>query len=305
MIIGKSRDKILLPELPSSVNMTADPSKVILQNEILSNLESIAKKYEKGVKQRAKAYAEDTVKGVFESDEELMKQAEESLGELYDDKKRKATDRFLKNDEELRVKQEDLQNDRTQALDRIAQDYDAKESRLAENLSRRGIAHSSIADLSNAGLSAERAEMQESTNALYDKRLGAVEEKIKLVTATYENALKNYEISYALELEKQLNTLIKKRDKMQSEYVKQHADDKEKAYYDYINDDKQRNRVYEESEGDYFGAKKENYQERYDYLIEALAGKNKGSIQNFIKQNESDLRAYLGLYYDRFVKEVS
>ncbi len=305
MIIGKTRDKILLPELPSSVDMTADPSKVILQNEILSNLDSIAKKYEKGLKQRARAYAEDAVKGVFESDEELMKRAEDSLGALYDEKRQKATDRFEKNDEELREKQAELASGRAEKMDRIAQEYDAKESRLAENLSRRGITHSSIADLSSEGLRAEMAEEEQAASALYDKKLGAVEEKIKLVKATYENALKNYEISYALELEKQLNTLIKKRDRMQSDYVKQHADDREKAYYDYINDDKQRNRVYEESEGDYFGAKKENYQERYDYLMDALAGKNKNSVKNFINQNEADLRAYLGLYYDRFVKEVS
>ena len=72
-----------------------------------------------------------------------------------------------------------------------------------------------------------------------------------------------------------------------------------------MEDEKQRDLEYEEREGDYTGLKKENYLARYDYLLSALKDKKPDRIRRFLKETEDDLREYLGLYYERFVKEVS
>ena len=305
MIIGSSKNIDLIPSKSEKVKLTYDPTTVIPRDELFDNLKGIAQKYDREVRSRAKQYAEDAVTPEKVSDEELLAEAKQSLDNLYGQKRATAAENYQSKTDLLNEDKTGLEGDRARALGRVEETYDQKADKLAESIAKQGISHSSIAALAGEELQNERAKEKEDVNYLYDKRLNAVNGKIERLTDSYNVALQNYEIAYALELEKELAKLKTKRDRMESEYIKEHADDKEKAYYAYLEEEKQNNRAYEESEGDYTGAKKENFEERYDYLLDALNGKNKKSVQKFVKENEDALRSYLGLYYDRFVKEVS
>ena len=305
MTIGKTGEKSLLPESVPSVGLTTDQSRIILRDKIITNLKSIAKKYDDEVNAQANAYAEKVTKGSFDSDEDLYQAAKESLDETYGQKKQKATERMQTSSDELSDKRLSLESDRTRALSRLAKQYDQKQDRLVEKLTKRGLASSSIATLAREEAATERAQAEAETDALYNKRIQTVDRKIEALTASYNAALKNFEVSYAMDLQDKIDRLKGKRDKLQSDYEKTRASDKKQAYNAYIEQQEQTNREYEQKEGDYSGAKKQNYEERYTYLLEELQGKNKKSVQKFILENDALLRSYLGLYYDRFVKEVT
>lgn len=282
-----------------------DRADVIVNDKVLKGLKEVANEYEKDLRARARAYAEQAVTGHFDTDEELLSEARSALDALYGEKRQKAEDRLIKQGDSLEDDRFVLTNDRTRALARVAAEYEGKQDRLAEKMSKHGLTHSSVAPLAEESLLNEEARAVDDVNYRYDKRIAAVDAKITRLNESYEQALKNYELSYAVQLEKDLARLKSKRDRLADEYEKQHASEKRQAYYAYLDEQNQKDLEYEEQEGDYTGLKKENYQARYDYLLSALQGKNKPRIRRFLSETEPELREYLGLYYDRFVKEVS
>lgn len=286
--------------------INTDPASVIIYEDVLKGLKSIANEYDKDLRARARAYAESEVAGErFDTDDELYREAKSNLDATYGDKRAKTTDKYQSKTADLTASLSEIENDRTRALVRASERYDDKADRLAEKAQKNGLTHSSVAPLAEADLADRRDKELENVNYIYDKKIKAVDGKISRLNASYAEALKNYELTYAVQLEKELSRLQSKRDRLEREYMREHADDKQQAYDAYMAEERKANRTYEESEGDYAGAKKENYQKRYDYLAKQLEGKNQKSIKHFIKMNDAALREYLGLYYDRFVEEVT
>lgn len=305
MIIGKMReDSLKEPTIPI-VDTSYDLSTIIHTKEVLSGLRSIADRYNQDLDQRANAYADEQVKGTFDSDEELLRKAKESLEEIYGEKKGQKTGDYIQKSGDLAEKKDALSVDRALALDKVGEKYDAKRGTLAEDLSKKGLSHSSIANLAKEDLDVKRGEELAQVNYSYDKKVQAVDAKIDRLKSSYETALENYEISYALQLEKEIARLQKKRDKMEDEYAKEHRSERDAAYDEYLEKDRVENKAYEDRTGDYTGAKRENYKERYNYLVDQLKDKNAKSVAKFISQYENTLRDYLGLYYEDFVKEVT
>ena len=307
MNIGLSRIKDFGPEkpLPDPI-VNTDPASIIIYDDVLKGLKNIANEYDKDLRARARAYAESEVTGeTFDTDEELYLEAKNSLDALYGEKKAKSTRSYQSKTADLTASLSELENDRTRALVRTSEKYDDRADRLAEKVQKNGLTHSTVAPLAEAELADRRDRELEDLNYAYDKKIQAVDGKISRLNASYAEALKNYELTYAVQLEKELSRLQSKRDRLEKEYLKEHADDKQRAYDAYLTQEKRANRKYEESEGDYTGAKKDNYLKRYDYLAEQLEGKTKKSVKHFIKMNDAALREYLGLYYDRFVEEVT
>ena len=305
MIIGNMRQYSLNEPVLPVVDTSHDLSTVIHTKEVLSGLKSIADRYNRELDERANAYADEQVKGRFDSDDELLKQAKESLEEIYGAKKGKKTTDYVQNSGELEEKKDTLSVDRALALDRVGSRYDGKQSALAEDLSKKGLSHSSIADLAKQDLAEKRGEELAQVNYSYDKKVDAVNAKIDRLRSSYETALENYEIAYAVQLEKEIARLQKKRDNLQDEYAKEHKSERSVAYDEYLSKDREENLAYEDRTGDYTGAKRENYKERYNYLVDQLKDKNTKSVAKFISRYENTLRDYLGLYYEDFVKEVT
>ena len=305
MIIGKQFDKSLTSVDEPIPDISVDPNAVIRTAEVISGLKSIASRYTSDLKKQARAYAEEKVASALDGDTDFYSQAKDSLDEIYGAKREKATSDYAERSKELSQQKGEIGNRRASAIWRVSDRYDVKEGKLAEKLSKNGLNHSTIADLAKADLKEKRAREIARVGEIYDKRVEALDNKIDRLTSSYELALKNYEIAYAVQLERDIAKLQSKRDKMEEEYKKEHADDKDKAIAEYLENDRKENAEFEDCEGDYTGAKKENYTERYNYLVEQLSGKTAKSVANFIKNNEATLKEYLGLYYDDFVKEVT
>ena len=133
----------------------------------------------------------------------------------------------------------------------------------------------------------------------------AIDEKIEKLNRAYEDAMRGYEISYAIELEDKVKKLKSQRDKLADKYYKERQTERDAIYEKALLRETSDDQVYEKTYGDYREDKKANVQERYDYLVNALKGKNSTAVAKFLKDYQSDLKHYLGLYYDRFVEEVS
>ena len=306
MNIIKTRNREFEAQKPLQPLVASDPDSIIFHDKLMEDLKSIADEYDKDLRQRATSYAEKQVAGgLFAGDEELLSQAKESLDSLYGDKKATAKEKYQSKTADLESSLSELKTDRARALFRESEKFDQEAGRLAEKVQKQGVSHSSVALLAGADLNERRDQALEDVNHAYDKKIEAVDGKLARLNASYAEALKNYELSYAVQLEKEIGRLQSKRDRLEKEYVKEHAGEKERAYDAYLAKERKENRSYEESEGDYTGAKRENFQKRYDYLVGALEGKTKSSVKIFIKQNETRLKEYLGLYYDRFVEEVT
>ena len=304
MIIGNQRNKELDIEIPKT-DFAVDPNKVIVGEFIMDGLKGISKKYTDELKRQANEYASEAVKGEFASDDEIYEKAKESLTSLYGEKKSKAASEREQNVAELTQKKQKQTEEGKSAISALDDKYARSTDNLIEKMSRHGLLHSSIMDLS---LEKQQQSKQSETLALekeLQSKVGVIDQKISRLNASYEEALKNYEISYAIELEDKIAKLKTQRDRAVSAFEKTNASERKQAYDAFLEEDAARNREYEARTGDYTGAKQENYQERYDYVIDALAGKDKSAVSRFLKENEKALKNYLGLYYEKFVKEVS
>lgn len=278
--------------------------KKIKEEAIFRNLDSITKKYADSLSEKANAYADSIANGEFDSDDELLDKAKESLDELYNSKKEKIRNKTETSVDSLEEEIGDYQNDRARAQNKLTSRYEKAAEREKEDFAKKGISHSSIANLSAKALSSDYQRASKELDAGYDRKVQAIEAKINKLNAAYTDAMKNYEISYAIELEDKLDSLKKKRDQLVKTYEKEHQSDRKEAYDLYLAEEAKRNRDYEIANGDYLDEKKENYQERYDYLVGALAGEKASLVKQFVKDNEDKLKEYLGLYYDRFKEEV-
>ena len=304
MIIGNQRNKELNIELPQS-DIVVDPNKVIVKDFIFDNLKGISKKYTDELDRQAKEYAESAVKGEFASDEEIYEKAKESLDYLYGEKKSKTTAQKEQSVADLTQQKQSKTAEKKNALSELDDKYARSTDRLIEKMSRNGLLHSSILENSLEEQTRSKSAEAQALEQGYKNKINAIDQKISRLNASYEDALKNYEISYALELEDKIGKLKTQRDKAVSAFEKTNASEKEQAYDAFLQEEEARNRAYEESMGDYTDSKRQNYQERYDYVVGALAGKDKTAVSRFIKENEKKLKEYLGLYYEKFVEEVS
>ena len=306
MIIGNRKSEIDNPKDTQPIEIEVDPNSVIRSTELISGLKSIADRYSTELRKQANAYADLQVgDSSADSDEALLQRAKETLDEIYGAKRDKKTNAFSDSSDALNEQKRTLGVDRALALEKVGDRYRVKEDTLSENMSKRGLTHSSVDPLAREALGEERNKELARVNYTYDKRIDTVDRKIERLTSSYEDALKNYEISYAIGLEKEIARLKSKRDRLADEYAKEHADDRQKAYDEYMTKERKANADFEEMQGDYTGLKKDNYTERYNYLVGELKGKSAKSVQNFINNYEYVLKEYLGLYYDAFVKEVT
>ena len=273
--------------------------------DLILGVEEIARKYSDSVSQKAKAYASDRWAKNFDSDEELYEKAKAGVDEIYGGKEETLGQKRDAKVESLNAQKAVQESARTAAIGKLSAENLKAQSALLESLSRRGLTHSSVGDLSQANLRSGYREAIRSAAEEYDAKIRVLDSKIEEADAAYATALKNYEIDYAIRVENKLNRLKSERTRAIKAYESEHAADKEKSYNYYLFRDAAENKAYEDEHGDYSGEKKENYQARYDYLTGALAGRSKASVSRFLSDNEAFLRKYLGLYYDRFIKEVS
>ena len=305
MIIGNRRQVLNDPIIFGDPIAPQRPVTTVRADEIFENLGKISQKYNDSMTAKANEYADGRIKGNFESDEELLAQAKESLDDLYGSKKEKLATKTAAQKDELGEKMIGYESDRDRAKEKVDARYKTAWGNQKEDLARKGISHSSIAELSGEKMREDYRKDVRAVDLSYDKKAKAIEEKIDKLTRAYDDAMKNYEISYAIELENRLGKLKSQRDKLEDQYYKEKQTEREKAYTEYIVKESSADREYESKYGDYREEKKANMRERYDYLKEALKDKSSDEISKFLADHGAEVKHYLGLYYDQFVREVS
>ncbi|GEM_PF-2653306 len=296
-------ETVKLPDVKESTFTVSGGNKSY--GSILNGLKGIKEEYDASLRERAKAYARENVGAeTFETDEELTARATGETTSSYASKRNKAA---LKRDEKI----EDAERDRAGLsagyLSAVRAVKEKEESALAahaERMSQKGLSHSSTAGLKEESirLNAERAYGE--AGSLYGEKLSAIDNKIRRAETAYDEAMREYEISYAIDLEKKIAKYKSQRDKLLAAY----KSSAEKAEADraeaYLKEDAELNAAYEDVNGDYTGEKKVNYDRRYDYVIGELADFTEEKKKDFLAKNREELRAYLGLYYDKFARTI-
>ncbi|HCU56592.1 MAG TPA: hypothetical protein DIC18_04615 [Clostridiales bacterium] len=285
-------------------NMMPDKGNILHEDRILSDLKDISDKYAADLNKRANDYADKVVSGEFVSDEELLGQAKQSLDSIYGEKTKKLRSSTEEKTEALDLQKNEAAGDYANRQSALRERYEKAWDNNLESLSKKGMSHSSTAALTKDLLQSDYAADAAENERKYTEKVDGLERKIQKYNAAYEDALRNYEITYAIELEDKVAKLKKQRDQMVESYNKSHQSERQAAFDQYKDEELSRNKKYEEETGDYSGGKKQNYQERYEYLLSALDGKNKGRIDRFLEKYKNELKEYLGLYYDSFLEEV-
>jgi len=300
--IGNSREgrDIVTDILPST-------STVAVRNYagILTGLKEIKDKYDASVREKAAEYGASSVESKdFDTDEAIYARAKRESDSSYDVKVNKATAKRNNAVKDAETSAATLRESYFDTLHNIGVSGKKSEAAHAEKMAKQGMSHSSVNELESERLRDESLRSARALNTSYAAKMNALDEKIARAESAYSDALRSYEISYAIDLENRLAKYKTQRDKLLAEYNasadKQRADS-EKAY---LEENEALNAAYEKANGDYAGDKKKNYQERYDYVKSAADKMTAAEKKSFLSEYGGALQEYLGLYYDKLLKEI-
>ena len=280
--------------------VTSDPTR-----PILNGLSKIRKEYEDSVKVKAEEYANEAISAPkAETDEELMEKAKNSIEGSFAAKKNKLeakTERELNSLIEKKKSAYDDYSDKTRSVDRS---HSEKERQAFEALSRNGMTHSTVFELRKEQLADDHAYDRARLDAKIESEIRDLDGRIEETRNSYRSALASFEIDYAIALEDKLQKLIAKRDKAAQSYEKSKESKLGEKEREYVENLEKENEAYEEEFRDYAGEKKANYEKRLNFAVEQTKGLTKNQRDRFIKQNEDELRSFLGFYYAKFIKEI-
>jgi len=265
---------------------------------IIRGLESIKEKYDTAVMEKAQAYGRAGVDaGDFDTDEDLMARASNELDGKYAPKRTKAQQTYLSTLDSAGSEKSGLGASYVEDVRAIREKEAKTLLSQAERNARRGMTNSSVAKFEGDAARADAARQIEITDAYYAGRVNALDEKMRRAKQTYDDAMRGYDISYALELEKKMDKYRAERDKLIAAYEKSVNKEAEKRASEYLKENAALNAAYEAENGDYAGEKRENYRERYEYVRSAMQEMTDAEKKRFLAAYGSVLQSHLGLYY--------
>ena len=297
-------------KIPSRRTKEVDDTKFTMLPEtnyvnVASGLEKIKEEYDNLLIQRANEYAAGTLeKPSFETDEELMEKAKASLDETYAEKKNKEeskADKEIGSLVEQTKKTIDDYNDRVRSVDRKHAD---KERRAMEALSKNGMTHSTVFDLRKQELKNDHAYDLARLNASNEEQIASLNRRIQEIEEAKRVALQTFEIDYAVKLEDKIAKLIAQRDKMMASSDKKYNKELSEKAKEYIASVEEEDAAYEAEHNDYRGDKKANYEARLAYAVETMKKLPEKDRTRVLNEQGDALEEYLGLYFDKFVKQI-
>jgi len=271
---------------------------------IIKGLKSIKNKYDSSLRERAKAYAGEGIEErTFDTDDDLMTRATKELDSKYTPKRTKTESSYLGTIASADRERSTLGDTYAESVGSIRDKERRRLASQAETAARRGMTDSSVARLQAEEISADAERAVTAAGKYYTDRVSALDDKIRRAKQSYDDAMRGYEISYAIELEKKMEKYRAQRDKLLSEYEKSVSEEEEKRIEEYLREDAAMNAAFEAENGDYAGEKLENYRERYEYVQSALEEMSPTERRGFLKAYDSILQDYLGLYYRKLREE--
>ncbi len=283
----------------------ADKSKhKVDETELMKAINALEGEYANGIKLSALAEYDSKKYSVdMPTDDDLVLNAAEIVNPKYDNAAAKKENDYsykLSKVESDILSAGKLGADKEKALN---ESYYYKQKALAEQIARGGLSYSSISELSGESLNRSKEEGLQSIRSKIAEDTEKLERQIESMQREYEIALEGYEIARAADIKKMTAELKKQAQKQsdEAEIINAQIEKEKQAYlagfYDMLaqkeNEDAQK--------GYYEGAKKDNYEARYELAKEFYSSLHKETASALISQN-NELKAKLGIYYDKLLK---
>ena len=306
---------------------TVTSNDLVAERGLIKKLESMDEKYREATKLPEPDYDSipeslNLTRKTFvpKTDEELRDSAETALIGAYNAKVDAAN---LKAKEKTESLEENLAGKTAkyeESLESLGENLRAAEESLKNSSIDRGLADSSIR---TAGESELRREFGNAMNVLKSEHEAAadrIRQEIELAEAGRQNALNEYRLAYAADVEKKISSL---RNELQKELEtvnsynaeiakkeaayrleRQKTEDEMRAEYEkrQLAQDKQ-NAIFEAKYG-YSGKKAVEMQERYNEAEAFYESIPKDLARELITRSEDTLKPLLGLYYSKLKNKI-
>ncbi len=289
-----------------------DPSILSLQDgyedkelKLMRELAALEKEYLAAVKKEALAELDaqksDYVKA---TDEELDELAAGIVNTKYDNIAAKEENKFASALDKVEYDILNAGLDKSEREKKAALEQYNKEIALGEEIARKHLAASSIAELSQKELAQTAAYEKERIVESYRLKRENLENKAASLEKEYELALDNYEIARAAELEKKAAELRVKAEKeaLAADNANRQIERKKEEYLSNFRNILAEAETLDAAQG-YGGLKKDNYEKRYALAKEFYSGLDKETAEELINKNTT-LSDLLGVYYTKLLQEI-
>lgn len=254
------------------------------------------------------------------TDAEILEEAKTALAPSYEQKTQE-----LEKDRDAAI--EKLEGEADKELNRYeeqAKKLEESAAGLSEKHKRsminQGIVNSSIFGEGLLDIEKALAESSLAAKTALENKLTEIEAKINLARLNFEEALYQYDLQYAASLEAKVNSLKTEQEKIKEQinaYNKKIAEqelkyalEREKKIKELEEESEKRRLEQEERQREeelrkgYSGEKAEEMERRYRLALETYGSLDKEVALNLINKQSEDLKATLGLYYQRLIEEI-
>ncbi|MDE7395746.1 MAG: hypothetical protein K2M95_06485 [Clostridiales bacterium] len=234
------------------------------------------------------------------TDDELTKSAEDELA-AYKAQGEKGIDKQIAAEEEgYRADMDAAQKNHDEAAESTRRTYESAKKNTDNDMLKRGLARSSIAANKKAALEQNEAEATAKLASALNEKLQALNERIDALAAKREEALNDFNLTYAAKLTERINELKKERDEKTEEAIKYNNSLTEKEHNAEVDKAMKESDLY----GEALDQKKKekelgsdaDYKKIYDAVVSELRKINLNDARDIVLNNP-DIRENVGNYY--------
>ncbi len=204
---------------------------------------------------------------------------------------------------------EEAERSHEQAKQETTKSYASAKQSTSDDMLKRGLARSSIAANKQAALGQSEASALASLAADYSRQVGELSEKINGLQAKRQEALNDFDLSYAAKLAERVNELKKERDDKMSEVLKYNNTLTQKEYEAQVDKTMKESDLYGEalSQREKEDALKKtgsgDYGAIYAAVAERLRSINKNDARDIVLNNPNVRASLDAAYYYKLYDE--
>lgn len=254
----------------------------------------------------------------YEGDDEatIRDNTKNKYDALLEDEKKKVNDALDTKTAVVENKKQAADEEYSQKQRQIDRDYDEFQKALEQSLVKKGLYRSSIKQGQTDANEQARAWESKELSAKRDIDIGALDAEIAKLQGEANTALQQLDLSYAKQLDGEIERLLDKRNKeiesidkynntlkeKEAKYVEDRAKAIEAQLAQRLKDELYIQNM--ENKYGYAGAKKENYQKRYDMAYEYYSALPQDVALQMLQKNKK-LEEYLGAYYGKLITDIA
>ncbi len=287
------------------------------KSKLLEELEKIDKKYDLPDKTTGSIYDVEypTTLGMTKkeytglSDAEIYEEATKLLSKSYFDRLQNLESELAGEKKTLSEKKEGVKNALSETLNNIEKTYAARREEAENNALKRGLARSSVIMGQIDAFDREKTDASIAYTSKAANEIAALNSEIASLEQKKQNAMKGYELAYAVELQERINEMTTERQKREDEvleYNNQLAEKESKFQFE------RENALADKAAEDYKRLEESNdlgieNRAQKEMLTEKVAAAKayyetmspKEAYAAFL--GDSEMVKHLGVYYDYFL----